>query len=139
MLKLNCDDSFLPKVKSGSWGFLIRDCDRVVIAVGRGKIGNNLLNAFQAELIACLQGLHEAISLEISWLILETDAQEVVRALESEADAASVFGYLVEEIKSLPRLNLSSFEGCFVKRVCNVAAREQAGLGHVCTFFSIGL
>jgi hypothetical protein len=81
-LKLNCDGSFLQNVKTDSWRFLIRDCDGDVVIPGRGSIGN-LLNAFQAELIACLQGMQEAVNLGISRLIPETDAQEVVRALAS--------------------------------------------------------
>ena len=37
-LKLNCDASFLPSSSSGSWGFLIQDCDGDVVVSGRGKI-----------------------------------------------------------------------------------------------------
>jgi ribonuclease HI len=88
VLKINSDGSFLPNEKAGSWGFLIRDNDGEVVQAGRGKI-NNLLSAFQAELIACLHGVQIAVNLGISWLILETDAQEVVRAICSEAFADS--------------------------------------------------
>lgn len=106
VLKLNYDGSFLPEAKSGSSGFLIRDCDGDVITAGRGKIGN----AFQAA-----DRLPPGFCRKLSRLILETDAQEVVRALKSEAYAESAFGYLVEEIKSLCSLNHSSLECCFVK------------------------
>lgn len=56
VLKLNTDGSFWPNEKAGSWGFLIRDRDGDVIMTGRDKV-DNLLNAFQSELIACLQGI----------------------------------------------------------------------------------
>lgn len=74
VLKLNCDGSFLPKGRSGSWGFLIRDSDGDVITAGRGKIDHHLLNAFQADLIACLQGLQVAANFGMSRVLMETDA-----------------------------------------------------------------
>lgn len=98
VLKINCDGSFHQSEKAGSWGFLIRDLDGDVVMAGRGKI-NNLLNAFQAELVACLQGVQAAIDLGIGHIILETDAREVVKALNSKAYDGSVVGHLVEEIK----------------------------------------
>jgi hypothetical protein len=52
-LKLNCDASFIPERKCGGWGFLIRDSDGDVVLSGWGRV-NHLLNAFQAEAIACL-------------------------------------------------------------------------------------
>jgi hypothetical protein len=58
VLKINSDGSFLPNEKAGSWGLLIRDNDGDVVQAGRGKI-NNLLSAFQAELIACLHGVQK--------------------------------------------------------------------------------
>jgi hypothetical protein len=74
-----------------------------------------------------------AVNLGNSLLIMETDTQEVLSALKTEAFTDSAFGYLVEEIKSLSNLNLSSCECVFVSRVCNVAAHELAALGYVCT------
>jgi len=71
VLKLNCDGSFLLTEKAGSWGFLIRDRDGDVVMAGRGKI-NNLLNAFQAELVACLQGVQTTVDLGIGQIILDT-------------------------------------------------------------------
>ena len=51
---------------------------------GKGKI-DHLLNAFHAELIACLQGIQMAADLGIGRLIVETDANMVVQAITSEA------------------------------------------------------
>jgi hypothetical protein len=72
-LKLNCDASFISESGTGSWGFIIRDSEGDVVLTGRGKV-QNLLSAFQAELIACLHGVNSALQLGISSLILETDA-----------------------------------------------------------------
>jgi len=63
-LKINCDTSFLPDCRSGSWGFLIRDSDGDAVLMARGK-ANHLLDAFHAELIACLQGIQVAVDLGI--------------------------------------------------------------------------
>lgn len=120
VLKLNCDGSFLSNEKSGSWNCLIRDSDGDVVQAGRGKI-NNLLSAFQAKLIACLQGIQMAASLGIGRLILETNAMEVVGAVNSEVYDASAVSHLIEEIKSLLSLNFISFECVFGSRSCNEA------------------
>jgi hypothetical protein len=99
-LKLNCDASFFPESKTGSWGVLIRDCDGDLVLTGRGRI-NHLLNPFHAELIACLQGIQLAVNLGIGRIIVETDAQEVVKAIKSSSYDGSVVGHLIDEIKSL--------------------------------------
>lgn len=37
VLKLNCDASFLPESRAGSWGFLIRDSVGDVVQTGRAR------------------------------------------------------------------------------------------------------
>lgn len=109
-LKLNCNDSFLPQAKSGSWGFLIRDSDGDVVTAGRGKI-HHVLKAFHAELIACLHEIQTAIDLGIGQLIVEMDSLMVARAINySDFDEAAA-GHLVGEIKSLVLASFISF-GC---------------------------
>lgn len=107
-LKLNCDVSFIQESKSGSWGFLIRDHDEDVVMLGRGRI-NNVLSAFHDELIACLQGVQVASNIGIGKLILETDALNVQLALQSQSFDVRPEGGLIEELKSLSKLNLSEF------------------------------
>ncbi|TVU23480.1 hypothetical protein EJB05_25849, partial [Eragrostis curvula] len=68
VLKLNCDACFLPETKAGGWGFIIRDCDGDVVHAGRGRV-DSLLDAFRAEVIACLQGVQMAIDLGISSVV----------------------------------------------------------------------
>ena len=65
-------------------------------------------------------------------IILETDAQEVVRAMNSTAYDDSVVGHMVEEIKFLSRSNFISFECDHVGRLCNKAAHELAKMGYSC-------
>ena len=79
---------------------MIQDCDGDVIVSGRGKI-ECLLNAFQAELIACLQGIQAAVDLGIGRLIVETNAKMVVQALNTNDYDETVVGVLIAEMKSL--------------------------------------
>lgn len=94
---------------------------------------DNLFNAVQSELIACLQGIQVSADMGISHLILETDAQEVASALKSSAYDESILGHLIEEIKLQVSLNFTSFECVYASGVCNAAAHELACLGFLCS------
>jgi ribonuclease HI len=61
----------------------IRDHDGDVVVTGRGRL-NFVLSAFQAELIACMQGVQAAQNLGIGRLILETDALMIKQAMSSD-------------------------------------------------------
>jgi ribonuclease HI len=117
VLKLSCDASFLQESRSGSWGFLIRDHDGGVVMAGRGKI-NNVLSAFHAELIACLQGIQVANNMGIGNLILETDAINVQQALLSRGYDVRPEGALIEELKAMAMLNFSTLECKFLGCPC---------------------
>jgi hypothetical protein len=82
ILKLNCDASFIPGEGCGGWGFFIRDSDGDVVLAGCGRV-DHLMNAMQAETVACLQGVQVASNLGIGHLILETDAMKVKQAWAS--------------------------------------------------------
>lgn len=110
---------------------LIRDVDGDVVISGRGKV-NHLLSPFHAEFIACLQGIQLAVNLGIGRIIVQTDAQEVVKAINSMAYDDSVVGHLIAKVKSLLGSNFLSYECVFVGRECNQAAHELAALGHLC-------
>jgi ribonuclease HI len=80
--KKNCDASFQKNLKSAGWGFVFSDDNGDVIQAARGKL-NHVLDVFQAELIACLQGLQRAADLGITKIILATDAIQVQQATEA--------------------------------------------------------
>ena len=87
---------------------MIRDHDGDVVMLGHGRI-NIMLSALHDELIACLQGVQVASNMGIGKLILETDALNVQLALQSQSfDVRPEVG-LIEELKSLSKLNLSEF------------------------------
>jgi hypothetical protein len=131
VLKLNVDASFFHESKAGSWGFLIRDSDGDVMLIGRGRV-NYLVSAFHAELIASLQGLQRATALGIGHIIVETDAKEVVAAIKTQFYDGTAVGYLIDEIRTLLRLNFLAYEVVFVGRDCNRAAHELVVMGHFC-------
>ena len=127
-LKLNCDASFIPDKKCGGWGFFIRDCDGDVVLCGWGRV-NHLLSAFQAEAIACLQGIQAACTLGIGRLIVETDALKVKQALSSDDTDLSVAGGIIEELRFIISTSFSSFECVYIPRNCNKAAHVLAAVG----------
>lgn len=82
-MKINCDASFRRETGDGGWGFIIRDEDGDMISAGRGRL-SHILDPFQAEVVACLQGLQAAIDLAISRVHLDTDPVQVKQAVESQ-------------------------------------------------------
>jgi hypothetical protein len=71
---------------------------------------DHLLNAFQAERIACLHGIQSAVDLVIDRLIVETDVKMVVQAIATNEYDDVVVGVLITEIKSLVSSAFVSFE-----------------------------
>jgi ribonuclease HI len=106
---MNCDTSFFLDELTGSWGALIRDSDGDLVLSGRGRI-NHILSPFHAKLITCLQGIQLAVNLGIGRIIVETDAQEVVKAIMSSSYDGSAASLLISEIKSLVDSNFLYFE-----------------------------
>ena len=81
---------------------------------GWGRV-DHLLNALEAELIACLHGVQAACNLGIGNLILETDATLAKQALTTDDLAKSMYGGLIDELKSLVSSNFINFESLSVK------------------------
>jgi len=104
--------------RSGSWGFLIRDSDGDVVVTARGKV-NHLLDAFHPELIACLQQIQVAVDLGNGRVIVETDAQKVVKAIKNNLYDNSTVGHLIECV--------------YVDRYVIEPAHELTVPGHLCT------
>ena len=100
----------LPKgVRGWGWGYIIRDDEGDLISAGRGRF-SHILDPFQAEVIACLQGLQAAIDLGISKLHLETDAFQVQQAVESKQLNLSIAGELIRETNRSILLMSSIFD-----------------------------
>lgn len=100
-VKINCDGAFTKESLTGGWGYVMRGCDGVVICSGYGRLGK-VLEAYHAEIVACLQALQRATELGVQNVVLETDAMAVVEAVNSQApDRSSASGLLWELKESL--------------------------------------
>lgn len=107
---------------AGGWGYIIRDWDGNVFAAGQGQI-DHLLDAFQAEIIACVRGVQRAIELGIgNVVIVEIDALRVQQAAMSENGDDSAIGGLVRVLVFLLEGNFISVKLDFVPRTCNKVA-----------------
>ncbi|RLM65074.1 hypothetical protein C2845_PM16G01240 [Panicum miliaceum] len=73
VLKINSEGAYTASTGKGGWGFVIRDDQGDVVKAGAGHC-QHLLDAFHAEMIACLMGIRAAIALGISNEIVETDS-----------------------------------------------------------------
>lgn len=80
MLKINIDVSFLPDSREGAWGFVIGDNTSDVVSLGAGKM-QYLQDAMQVEAEACLQAIQAAQNWGMTRIIIETNAQELMRAV----------------------------------------------------------
>ena len=81
-LKTNTDGAFSMNSGSGGWEFIIRDENEDITHAGTGSC-QHLLDAFHAELFACLHGVSEAMKEGMGRVVLETDSQLVKLALET--------------------------------------------------------
>ena len=91
-----------------------------------------MLSAFQAELIACMQGVQAALNLGIGRLLLKIDALMIEQAMNSDDFDAMAEGIILEELKFLVRVNFFEFKCNFLSRVGNRAAHALAALGSEC-------
>jgi hypothetical protein len=82
-LKVNCDVVYKQDSGQGGWGYVIRDSDGDVVGAGWGKIPS-VMDAFQAEMIACLQGLQVAIDIGARKIVSEIDAMLTQQAITSK-------------------------------------------------------
>ena len=128
MLKLNVDGAFRDSDKNGEWGYVIRDECGEVIQSASGRV-SFAINPIQMELIASIERVKAAISLGVNNIILETDAQQVVWAIQGDDFRLAVVGGLVDELKDLVVENFASFIVKYVPRDCNRVAHELASIG----------
>ena len=70
----------LLEIKTGSWGFVIRDHNGHVVVAGSGSLGA-VHDADCAEAQACIAALQAALSHGMGKIILETDSMNTMSAL----------------------------------------------------------
>jgi ribonuclease HI len=67
------------------------------------------LDSFQAEVVACQQGLQAAIDLGVTRVHMETDGIQMQQAIQSKSWELSAVGGLIEEIQEITQLNCVVF------------------------------
>lgn len=93
-----------PGHDDGGWGYIIRNSD------GHCRVGRlpYLSDPFQAELVACLQGIQAAIDIGITRIVVEIDAVMVELSVEAKDWGLLMPGRIILEIQELARLNFVS-------------------------------
>ncbi|POO00893.1 Ribonuclease H-like domain containing protein [Trema orientale] len=122
-LKLNIDTAV--KCSSGfiGIGVVVRDCIGMVLCASSLKFAGHL-SPFLAECVAVREGIKFAINHGLSPGVIETDAQNVVLALQEKTFNA-LEGPVVRDIsRLLERLGNASCH--FICRSCNEAAHSLA-------------
>ncbi|KAL6606756.1 hypothetical protein ACP70R_042409 [Stipagrostis hirtigluma subsp. patula] len=127
-IKLNSDGAFDERSKEAGWGFVIRDADGDVVSAGRGSL-KRAVNAFHAELVACLHGVVEAEKKGITRIIIETDAMMVKQAIETRAFDNGVMGGLIKHLHTYIMMNFTNLQVVFSPRECNSVAHALAASG----------
>ncbi|WVZ95969.1 hypothetical protein U9M48_041787 [Paspalum notatum var. saurae] len=127
-LKINCDGAFLASMKTGGWGFVIRDHDGHGVLAGAGRL-EGVTDVLCAESHACLAALDAAMEHGISRVIVETDSASLVEGLKTNAFGQAPCGVILKEIKELCRLHFDSVEVMHAPRSCNRCAHKLAKLG----------
>jgi hypothetical protein len=87
------------------------------------------MDAFHAEVVACLMGVKAAGDLGIARVQVETDSLMLKMAMESNSFELAATGGIVFEIKDLLRSLFVSSTVSFCPRLCNCVAHALAAQG----------
>ncbi|XP_066354305.1 uncharacterized protein [Miscanthus floridulus] len=127
-LKLNTDGAFNSDKHDGGWGFVLRDDQGQVVSSGARR-EDFLLEAFQAELLGCLEGLQEVARMGISCINLEVDVALVKEAILTDDYRLASSGGVITEIKHLIGADFMSCTVSVCKRDGNSVAYALAAYG----------
>jgi ribonuclease HI len=127
-LKVNTDGAFLENTRKGGWGYVIRDEEGDVIRAGAGHV-EHIRDAFQAEVVASIQGIQASVQKGITRVILETNSLILKHALENNSYRMAEVGGQLYELKSLISGSFSNFLCKFSPRPCNKVAHALAAKG----------
>ena len=113
----------LLEIKTGSWGFVIRDHNGHVVVAGSGSLGA-VHDADCAEAQACIAALQAASSHGMGKIILETGSMNTMSALQSDERDLSPASVLYKEAGELISLCFVSVQIVYCPRSCNRSAHE---------------
>ncbi|KAE8799664.1 Glutamyl-tRNA reductase 1, chloroplastic [Hordeum vulgare] len=107
VLKVNIDGSFTLGDSYGGWGVMVRDVAGDVIAAYAGR-GENISDAFGAEVSAMTTAIDVAIGLGAMRVIFETDYQLLTKGLDLRKVDSSPYAAVIKDIKLQLKLWFSS-------------------------------
>jgi ribonuclease HI len=131
VLKFNIDGAFTPGHSHAGWGVIARDYRGEVVAATAGR-SENITDAFQAELAAAVQALRLAEQLGVIHVVMETDSQLLMLALNRREADASAQALILDELKFQIRTNFSFCDVVACKREFNRPVHELARIGWSC-------
>ncbi|TVU08775.1 hypothetical protein EJB05_42187, partial [Eragrostis curvula] len=125
LLKINIDGAFSENLKSGAWGFIVRDHEGAAVLAGSGHL-TAVHDALCSEAQAGLAALQAAITHGMSRIQLETDSTCLMMALKTEVYDHATGGLLFKEMKDLMMFHFDFVDVIAVPQSCNSVAHELA-------------
>lgn len=110
---------------TGGWGFIFRDCDGAVLGAAAGKICF-ARDKLHSEALACIYAIKAATDWGMTNLIIESDSQVLVAAINSNDYDLVVHGILFRQIEEDLHVNFFSSPVNFRSRNCNNMADRLA-------------
>ena len=126
--KINVDAACWAKEMDGAWGFVIRDHHGSAVLAGAGRL-EVVCDALCAESHACIEALQVAADHGMQRVIVETDSQTLVKALQSDVMDWAPSGVLFREAKFIMATSFTSVEILYVLRSCNFVAHGLTRVG----------
>jgi ribonuclease HI len=128
-VKVNFDASFIPELKNGSYGYVIRAEDGEFLAAGAGKL-NHLRSALHGEAEACIAAMEGTSNLGMFRVLFESDSTTLIEAINNGNYDLADTGVLMREARSLKFLHFDNAEFTYCRRDCNNVAHTLAQVGY---------
>jgi hypothetical protein len=106
-VKVNFDASFIPELKNGSYGYVIRAEDGEFLAAGAGKL-NHLRSALHGEAEACIAAMEGTSNLGMFRVLFESDSTTLIEAINNGNYDLADTGVLMREARSLKFLHFDN-------------------------------
>jgi hypothetical protein len=118
--KINIDGAFCEANKRGAWGSVVRDFEGKASMAGAGCI-EVVADALCAEAHACVEALNAAADVGMQSIVLESDSQVLMKALQLEESDQGLGGVFFREEKFLMSTLFNTPNVRHISRSCNSA------------------
>jgi ribonuclease HI len=126
-LKLNIDGAYVKETGQAGAGMIMRRADGSVV-FSACRVLRHCSSAFEAELLACLEGIRFAADMDLSHITIESDCQTLVSVATKDNRDGSALGHLIEDLRVM--LASERFDQIVkISRYCNKSSHELARFG----------